>query len=97
MKTREEYVARLKSDLDRWNAELALWEKDADAAKAKQLEAFRARRDEALYQLRLLQGASGAAWQEFTAGADKAWDQMKDSMAKARVHFEKSAPPKSKG
>lgn len=96
MKTRDEYVARLKADLDRWNAEAAQWEAHAHVTKAKQLEAFRARRDEALYQLRLLEGASATAWKEFSAGADKAWAQMKDAMKAARTHFEKSPPPQPK-
>ena len=96
MKTRDEYVAQLKADLDRWNAEAAQWEKQASAAQSKQLAAFRARRDEALYQLRLLEGASSAAWQEFSAGADKAWDQMKEAMTNARSHFVKSPAPGSK-
>lgn len=90
MKTRDEYVARLKADLDRWNAEAAEWEKHASATKAKQLEAFHARREEAMYQLRLVESASAAAWNEFTKGADEAWDRMKDALKNARSQFEKS-------
>jgi lipid II:glycine glycyltransferase (peptidoglycan interpeptide bridge formation enzyme) len=61
MKTRDEYVAKLKTRLDQWNAEAARWEAQAKATKEKQLEAFNQRRDEALYQLKLLEGAAASA------------------------------------
>ncbi|HUL96714.1 MAG TPA: hypothetical protein VLT89_11920 [Usitatibacter sp.] len=89
MKTRDEYVAQIKSDLDRWNAEAAKWEKHASTARKQYLDALNARREEAMYQLKLLQGASAGAWQDMAKGAEKALEQMKDAMAKARTHFEK--------
>jgi len=96
MKTRDEYVAKLKTLLDQWNAEAARWEAQAKATKEKQLEAFNQRRDEALYQLKLLENASASAWEEMAKGADKAWDEMQEAAAAARTYFEKSPKPKSK-
>ncbi len=96
MKTRDEYVAKLKSNLDAWNADVTKWEAQNHQAKddmkkryAKALEDVRARREEALYQLKLLQGASATAWSDLMKGTDEAWDRMKDSIAKARTHFDK--------
>jgi hypothetical protein len=86
MKTRDEYVARLKADLDRWNAEAARWEKRANEDGKRLLEELRSRRDLVLYQLRLAQSAS----LDLGAGAEKALAQMAESMAKARTHFEKA-------
>jgi hypothetical protein len=96
MKTRDEYVAKLKTRLDQWNAEAARWEAQAKATKERQLEAYNLRRDEALYQLKLLENASASAWQEMSKGADAAWERLQDAASKARTHFEKSSAPKSK-
>jgi hypothetical protein len=97
MKSRDEYVSKLKTDLDRWNVEAAKWEAQAATARAdlkkayaKQLETLRARREETLYQLKLLEAASATAWTEVERGADKAWASMKEAMAAAKSHFEKA-------
>ena len=96
MRTRDEYVKNLKVQLDRWNAEMANWESQAKAAQAemkvrydKDLENLRLQREKALYNLRLLENASSSAWNDFTKGADEAWDRMRDAFAKSRTHFEK--------
>ena len=90
MKNRDEYVAKLKERLDQWNAEAAKWEKRANSLKSQQLAEYRAQRDKALYNLKLLEGASASAWTDLTKGADEAWDRMQAAFDKARVHFEKS-------
>ena len=78
MKSRDEYVSKLKTDLDRWNVEAAKWEAQAASARAdlkkgyaKQLEALRARREETLYKLNLLEAASATAWTELERGAER--------------------------
>ena len=93
---RDEYVAKLKSQLDQWNAETAKWEEKARTAQAgmkteyeKHLAALSARREEAMYQMRLLQGASTEAWKDMMSGADAAWKHMQEAFSKARTHFEK--------
>jgi hypothetical protein len=55
----------------------------------KQLAALNSRREEALYQMKLLQNASADAWQELMRGADDAWKSMQEAFNKARSHFEK--------
>lgn len=96
MKTRDEYVGKLKGQLDRWNAEVTKWEAQARGARAemkagyaKQLEALRARREEALYNLKLVEDASATAWDDLAKGADAAWSRMREAVAAARTHFEK--------
>ena len=96
MRNRDEYVASLKTQLDRWNADVARWEAQARTAQAemkkryeKDLEQLRAQREKALYQLKLLEGASATAWAEITRGADEAWDRMRASIDQARTRFEK--------
>jgi lipid II:glycine glycyltransferase (peptidoglycan interpeptide bridge formation enzyme) len=96
MMNREEYVQKLKSQLDQWNAEATKWEAKAKAAQStmkaeyeKQLAAVNSRRDEALYQMKLLQNASHDAWQDMMRGTDEAWKNMHEAFNKARSHFEK--------
>jgi hypothetical protein len=96
MRNRDEYVASLKTQLDRWNADVARWEAQARSAQEdlkkryeKDLELLRAQREKAMYQLKLLEGASATAWAEITRGADEAWDRMRASIDQARTRFEK--------
>ncbi|APV52083.1 hypothetical protein BWI17_21880 [Betaproteobacteria bacterium GR16-43] len=98
MKKRQEYVDALKVRLDQWNADVAKWEAQAASAREdlrerykKELDVVRARREEAQYQMKLLQGASATAWEEFTKGADEAWDRMQAAIAQASKHFAKTS------
>ena len=93
---RQEYVEKLKAQLDQWNAESVKWEEKARTAQVdmkaeydKQLATLQARREEAMYQMRLLQDASTEAWKDVMTGADAAWQQMQEAFGKARTHFEK--------
>jgi len=96
MADRDDYVEKLKSQLDHWNAETAKWEAQAKAAQAgmraeyeKQLAAFRQRRDQAIEQLSKVQSASGEAWKELARGADEAWAKMSEAFEKAHSQFKK--------
>ena len=96
MINRDEYVEKLKKQLDQWNAEVAKWESKAKAAQAgarteyeKQLQAYRHQRDQALEQMRRVQSASGEAWMDFMRGADDAWVKMREAFEKVRSHFQK--------
>ncbi|MGA8049552.1 MAG: hypothetical protein WCA09_05185 [Burkholderiales bacterium] len=96
MMNRDEYVRKLKDQLDQWNAEVAKWEDKTKSAQAsmrgeyeKQLSTFRSRRDEAMYQLHQVQVASSSAWMDMMQGADAAWKAMGEAFVRARSHFEK--------
>ena len=96
MMNRDEYVRKLKDQLDQWNAESRKWEAKAQGAQAtmkaeyeKQLKTLHSRRDEAMYQLKLLQGASTDAWQDMMKGTDQALKSMQEAFNRARSHFEK--------
>ena len=93
---RDAYVQKMKDQLDQWNAEAAKWEAKAKEAQAsmkaeyeKQLVMLNSRRDEAMYQLKLLQGASTDAWQDMMKGSDQALKSMQEAFNRARSHFEK--------
>ena len=96
MSKRAEYVAKLKAELDEWNAEVRRWEAKAKGAQAdvrieyeKQLEAFRRQRDQAMEQMRQVQAAVGDAWLDLARGADEVWAKAREAFAKARSHFHK--------
>jgi lipid II:glycine glycyltransferase (peptidoglycan interpeptide bridge formation enzyme) len=93
---RDEYVKQLKSQLDQWNAEAAKWEAQAKQAQAgmkaeyeKQLQQFHQRRDEALAELRKVQGATADAWSDMMRGTDDAWKKMQEAFGQARSRFDK--------
>ena len=96
MTKREEYVEKMKSQLDQWNAEAARWEEKMKHAEAdmkseyqRQLDAVRSRRDEAMYNMRQLQAASADAWMDMMRGVEDAWKRMGEAITQARSHFEK--------
>jgi hypothetical protein len=88
--TRDEYVAQLKAQLDRWNTEVAEWEVKAKTAREgmraeyeRQIAAFREQRDRGLDQLKAVQGSSGEVWKDMARGADEAWDRMREAFDRA--------------
>ncbi|HEX9182210.1 MAG TPA: hypothetical protein VF876_03035 [Burkholderiales bacterium] len=94
---RDAYVQKMKQQLDQWNAEAAKWEAKTKEAQAsmkaeyeKQLNMLHSRRDEAMYQLKLLQGASASAWEDMIKGSDQAVKAMQEAFNRARTHFEKN-------
>lgn len=96
MTQRDEYVAKLKAQLDRWNADMAKWEAKAREAQAgaqaqyaQQLASVRQRRDQVFYQLALLQSATADAWTDLMQGTDEAWARMRKAFDEAAGHFEK--------
>jgi len=96
MSTRDAYIAKLKAQLDEWNAEVKKWEAKAKGAQAdvrieyeKQLEVFSQQRDQAMEQMRQVQAATGDAWLHLMRGADDAWAKAHEAFAKARSHFHK--------
>ena len=96
MINRDEYVQKLKSQIDQWNAEAARWQEKANQAQAgmkaeyeRQLQQFRAKGEEAKGELRRLQSASADAFTEMMRGADTAMQSMKDAFERARRSFDK--------
>ena len=96
MDTREQYIEKLKTQLDQWNAEVKKWEAKAHDAQAdmrgeyeKQLEEFRRQRDKAVEEMRHVQSAAGNAWLELMRSADDAWAKTREAFEKAQSHFHK--------
>ena len=101
MTNRDEYVAKLKKQLDAWNDDMARWESKAKTAQAemkerykRELDVLNAQRELARYNLRLLEDASTSAWTELRKGADEAWERMRAAAAAAGTYFEKAGDKK---
>lgn len=89
---RDEYVRKLKEQIDQWNAQLAKWEAMSEEVKNRylqQLDEAQVRRDEALEELRRIQGASADAWRDMMRGADSVFKAMQDAFDRARRQFDK--------
>jgi hypothetical protein len=94
MTNRDDYLEKLKAQLDQWEKQIAAWEAAARDATAeakieleKQIGITRSRLDDMLFRMELLKGASTDAWQEIARGADEARKTMQDAFEKARYHF----------
>jgi hypothetical protein len=89
---RDEYVQKLKAQIDQWNAQMATWTKASEEVKNKylqQLDEAKVRRDEAIDELRRLQNASADAWTQMMKGTEAAFKNMQTAFDNARKGFEK--------
>ena len=94
MDNRDEYVEKLKAQLDQWNSQMAAWEAvsrqattEAKVELEKQMGIMKSRADDLVFRLELMKGASADAWQEIARGADEARKTMQDAFEKARFRF----------
>lgn len=94
MTNRDEYVEKMKAQLDQWDRQTATWEAAAQEATAearveleKQVGIMRSRADDLVFRMELLKSAAADAWQEIARGADEARKTMQDAFEKARFHF----------
>ena len=94
MNNRDEYVEKLKGQLELWNTQMTTWESAAREATAdakieldKQLGIMKSRLDDMVFRMDLLKGASADAWQEIARGADESRKTMQDAFEKARSRF----------
>jgi len=99
MMSRDEYVDRMKRQLDEWNSKLAEWEVEVHKAQAgaraqyeAQIKALEKQRDETIKRLNETRDASQAAWMEVSKGAESAWKAMQSSFEKAWSEFHKKKP-----
>jgi len=92
--TRDAHVAKLKAQLDEWNAEIAGFEAKARQAGAearleyqRHLSELRRRYDEANAKLKELQEESEGAWEKLKEGVESSWDALRQGVEKARASF----------
>ena len=89
---RDEYVQKLKAQIDQWNAQMSKWEASSAEVKNKylqQLDEVQVRRDEAIAEMKRLQNASADAWTQMMKGAESAFKNMQTAFENARKGFDK--------
>lgn len=93
---RDEYVEKMKRQIDDWNLKLADWEVEVQKAKGTmktqyetQIKALERQRDETLKRLDETRRASEAAWMEVNKGFEQAWKTLHDSFNSAWGEFQR--------
>jgi hypothetical protein len=96
MSTRDEFVRKMHSLLDKGNAEIEALEARAEHAEAgardayrKQIAALRAKQDEARGRLESLRTAGEGAWQDMKAGVEMAWEAIGEAIESAKSRIKK--------
>lgn len=94
MSERNEYIRRMQSKLEKWNAEIDVLSAKADVAEAearanylKQIESLRNKRSDARQRLDELKSAGEGAWQDMKAGVESAWSALGDAVDSAKSRF----------
>ena len=94
MSARSEHVARMKSQLDEWKAEMdkleAKSEKTRENVNARyqaQLVALREKRHVGEKMLEALQTAGEDSWEKVVGETENFWNAIKDSMHEFRSHY----------
>lgn len=94
MKTKDEYIESLASELKEWSAQIDLLGAKTEHAAAQvklkyieELDALRAKQHTAAEKLKELQEGSGDAWETVKETADKVWDDLRTGLAGAASKF----------
>ncbi len=94
MSTKDEYVQKMHTKLDQWNAEIDKLALKADQEKEearveyyKQIEELRAGTRHARMRLEELRQAGESAWQDMKAGVEMAWDAIGVAVDSAKSRF----------
>ena len=98
MQTKEEYLAKLKAQLDEWQGDLEVLrgkaETATDDAKVKiheQIAELRAKWDEGHARREEIKDAADDKWEEFKDEAEAKWEEFKvgakDSFDKVKSYF----------
>lgn len=96
MTTRDEYVRKMHSLLDKGSAEIDALEAKAEHVEAdardaynKQIAVLRAKQEEARAKLEPLRNAGEGAWQDLQAGVEMAWEAIGEAIESAKSRFKK--------
>ena len=94
MKTKDEYIESLASELKEWSAQVDLLAAKTENATAdvklkyaEELDALRAKQHAAAEKMKELQEASGDAWGTVKETAVEVWEDLKTGLASAVAKF----------
>ena len=94
MKTKDEYIESLASELKEWSAQIDLLNAKTENAAAdvklryaEELNALRAKQQAAADKMKELEEASGDAWETVKETADKVWNDLRAGLASTVSKF----------
>ncbi len=94
MKTKNEYIESLASELKEWSAQIDLLAAKTENAKAdvkqkyaEELDALRAKQHAAAEKVKELEEAGVDAWEAVKETADKVWDDLRTGLTSAVSKF----------
>lgn len=94
MEIQNAYKQKRAAQLKEWGAQINLLEAKAENLKAdvkikvvEQLHSLRDHQHAAAEELKNLDKASGAAWEQVKVTADRIWDDLKTGVADAHAKF----------
>ncbi|ADC62093.1 sll1863 family stress response protein [Allochromatium vinosum] len=93
-KSRDEYIAAMKKQLDEWSEHIADLEKkghkikeDARVEYEEHLAALHTRRAEGEKKLAEMRAATESTWEQVKLETDNVWEAFKDSYQAFTAHF----------
>lgn len=94
MKTKNEYIEILATELRELSAEIDSLTEQADKASVlvkqnvvEELDVLRSKKDMAVEKMKGLEEHRGEAWQELKDTADKVWDELRSGLAGVTAKF----------
>jgi F0F1-type ATP synthase membrane subunit b/b' len=94
MDKRHVYLEKVEANLAQYNAKLvemkvkvAEIQSDMKAEYLTQVDSLEKKRDEFLVKYGQLKETSGHAWEDVTAGIEKAWHELEEAIEKATSRF----------
>jgi hypothetical protein len=94
VKTKDDYIDNLATELKVWSAKIDLLSARAETAVAdmkqnyqEEIAALRAKQNAGTEKIKELQGASGDAWEVAKQTADTLWDELKAGVENAASKF----------
>lgn len=91
---KREFEAKLRAQLDEWEAEINRLRAKADVAEAKarvkyheEIEELRVQKREAEARLEELSNSGDDAWEDMKAGMESAWKNLGDAVNRATARF----------
>lgn len=94
MNNREEFIQKMKAQLDQWGIEIDKLTAQAEVAQAEaklkyqaQLETLKQQREAAKLKLHELQSSGEDAWESVREGMESGWESLTKAIKDAMSHF----------
>ncbi len=94
MSSRDEYIRKMQTKLEEWNAEISTLTAKAGKVKVEvkneyneQIESLKAKQAVARQKIEKLRQAGESAWEELKSDVEKAWTALGEAIDSVRSRF----------